>query len=130
MTLEERAKKGAQLKAMGQCNCARSVLAAFEDKIDIAPEQADMLTAGFAAGMGNMEGTCGAVVGAVMVAGFLTEGKQTVRVSRGIMENFKEMSGSTICKELKGVTTGKMLTSCPDCVENAILALGNVLELE
>ena len=31
--------------------------------------------AGYAAGMGCMESTCGAVIGAVMVAGFLTEGK-------------------------------------------------------
>ena len=32
------------------------------------------VAAGFCAGMGNLEATCGALIGAVMVAGLKTEG--------------------------------------------------------
>ena len=90
MTIEERAKKGADSKARGVCNCTRAVLAAFEDVLKIDPDELTRLTAGFAAGMGNLEGTCGALVGAVMVAGILTDGKGTPRYSREIMEKFKD----------------------------------------
>ena len=40
---------------------------------------------------------------------------------------FKEKSGATICGELKGVGTGKVLCECDDCVRNAVLSLGEVL---
>lgn len=129
MTIEERAKKGYEYKATGRYNCTRSVLATFEDMIDIDPDKLTILSAGFAAGMGNMEGTCGALIGAVIVAGFLTDGKATPRYSKQIVEKFQELSGATICKDLKGITTGKMLCSCPDCVSNAILAVGRVFEI-
>ncbi len=129
MTIEERAKKGADSKARGVCNCTRAVLAAFEDVLKIDPDELTRLTAGFAAGMGNLEGTCGALVGAVMVAGILTDGKGTPRYSREIMEKFKEMSGSTICKDLKGMGDKPIRTECPICVANAILALGETVDV-
>ena len=46
--------------------------------------------AGFAAGMGCMEATCGALIGAVMVAGFLTGGKGTPVAAKKILSDFKE----------------------------------------
>jgi len=130
MTIAERAKRGAEYKAKGVCNCAQAVLAAFADVIKTDPEELSKLTAGFAAGMGNTEGTCGALIGAIMVAGVLTEGKGTPRYSRLIFGRFKELSKATVCRDLKGIGTGQMLTSCPDCVENAILALGYALGRE
>ena len=65
--------------------------------------------------------------GAVMTAGVLTEGKGTPRFSREILQKFSEKSGATICKELKGAGTGKVLCECPECVRNAVLALGETL---
>ena len=65
--------------------------------------------------------------GAVMTAGVLTEGKGTPRFSREILQKFSEKSGATICKELKGAETGKVLCECPECVRNAVLALGETL---
>ena len=40
---------------------------------------------------------------------------------------FQEKCGATICKDLKGVETGAPLCPCPECVRNAVLALGEVL---
>ena len=81
------------------------------------------LGAGYAAGMGCMESTCGALIGAVMVAGAATDGKGTPRISKELLQNFQEKCGATICKDLKGVETGAPLCPCPQCVRNAVLAL-------
>ena len=88
------------------------------------------LGAGYAAGMGCMESTCGALIGAVMAAGILTDGKGTPAVSRQLVAGFQEKCGATICKDLKGIETGRVLCSCSECVRNAVLTLGEVLKLE
>ncbi|SFT60747.1 C_GCAxxG_C_C family probable redox protein [Lachnospiraceae bacterium XBD2001] len=127
MTMEDRAEFAAHLKASGQCNCTQSVLMAFEDKMEMSQEELSKLSAGFAAGMGCMESTCGALIGAVMVAGNITDGQGTPRFSRELVNNFREKCGATICKDLKGVATGVELCPCPQCVKNAVLAVGEVL---
>ena len=109
MTIEERAAQAAQYKATGACNCTQAVIKVFEDKISTDEKELMELTAGFAAGMGSLESTCGALIGAVMTAGVQTEGKGTPRFSREILQKFSEKSGATICKELKGAETGKVL---------------------
>lgn len=127
MTIQERADLAANLKATGQCNCTQSVLKAFEDKLNVSPEELSKLSAGFAAGMGCMESTCGALIGSVMVAGVLTDGMGTPRYSKELVNKFNEKCGATICKDLKGVGTGQVLCECPECVRNAVLALGECL---
>lgn len=128
MTDEERIENAANLKATGKSNCTQAVLKVFEDKIPIDDENLMKLASGFAAGMGGMESTCGALIGAVIVAGFLKDGKGTPKYAREIVNKFKEKSGATICKELKGVGAGKVLCECPDCVRNAIRSMLEVLE--
>lgn len=127
MNIKERAAQAAAWKAAGQCNCAQAVLKAFEDKLPVDADTLMKLGAGYAAGMGCMESTCGALIGAVMVAGAATDGKGTPRISKELLQNFQEKCGATICKDLKGVETGAPLCPCPECVRNAVLALGEVL---
>ena len=127
MTLTERAAAAAELKTTGQCNCTQSVVKVFEDKLPVEGDTLRMLAAGYAAGMGCMESTCGALIGAVMAAGSVTDGKGTPRTARSILTSFQEKSGATICKDLKGVETGKVLCPCAQCVRNAVLAAGEML---
>ena len=127
MNIEERAAAAAELKATGKCNCTQSVVKVFEDKLPISVETLMKLTAGYAVGMGCMESTCGALIGAVMVAGILTDGKGTPRISKELVQSFENRYGATICKDLKGIETGKALCPCPECVRNAVLSLGEVL---
>ncbi len=129
MTVEERKEYGSSLKASGVCNCTASVLKAFSDILDEDSEKLETISSGFVAGMGNTKGTCGALVGAIIAAGIITGGKGTVRYSRYISNRFEELSGATICRELKRVETGKAVCSCPDCVKNAITALSEALGL-
>lgn len=115
----DRIEKAVEYKHNG-CNCCQAVLMAFEDKLDLNSEQLKALGSGFGTGMGCMEATCGALVGANMVLGMNNRtGKPTVLQSRQLLNDFNTASGATICKELKGVETGKVLCECDDCVRNA-----------
>ena len=125
MTIEERAARAVELKA--SCNCAQAVVLSYADKLPLEEETLKKLAAGYGGGMGCMEGTCGALVGAVMVAGMLTDGQGTGRYAREILLGFCERCGATICKDLKGVETGKVLCPCTECVRNAVLAAGAAL---
>lgn len=83
----------------------------------------------FAAGMGNMEGTCGALVGAGVVLGLATKDKaKSVKAMRQIMTQFQQRNGATQCKLLKGVGTGKVLRECPLCVADAAELLEEQLD--
>lgn len=117
MTIEERAAQAAQYKETGACNCTQAVIKVFEDKISTDEKELMELTAGFVAGMGSLESTCGALIGAVMTAGVLTEGKGTPRFSREILQKFSEKSGATICKELKVLEPEKSSASARNVCE-------------
>ena len=102
-SIEERAAAAYELKATGKCNCSQSVVKVFQDKLPVGEDTLMKLTAGYAAGMGCMESTCGALVGAVMVAGILTDGIATPRISKELLQKFEAKCGATICKDLKGI---------------------------
>jgi hypothetical protein len=38
-----------------------------------------------------------------------------------MLQEFKAAAGATICRELKGVDTGKVLCACDDCVRIAAM---------
>ena len=80
--------------------------------------------ASFGVGMGCMEATCGALIGAQMVLGMKKyEGKPILRDAATLAKDFAETCGATICKDLKGVETGVVKCECDDCVRNAVEVL-------
>ena len=125
MTLEERMEYAAKRKK--EMNCCQAVLVAFADRLGKGEDDLLRLGSGFGSGMATMEGTCGALVGAVMVSSLLSPEGEARNSSRAIMSRFKELcGGATICRDLKGIDTGKVLCSCEDCVRNAVRAAGEV----
>lgn len=121
----------AEKKRKGICNCAQAVICTYCDKAGIEEETALNMGNAFAAGMGNMEGTCGALVGAGMVLGLSGKSKaEIIQGMRRIMNNFQERNGATQCKLLKGIESGKVLRECPDCVADACEFLEEVLDAE
>lgn len=56
--------------------------------------------------------------------GIATDGRGTPRVSKELVQAVKEKRGATICKDLKGIKADTVLCPCPECVRNAVLALG------
>ena len=127
MTINERAEKAAELKLTGACNCCQAVTKVFADTVNVDEATLQKMSAGFAAGMGCMEATCGALVGANMILGLRTNGEGTVRQSRELLANFREKCGAVTCKDLKGIGSGKVLCECDNCVRNAVKALGEIL---
>ena len=106
-----------------EMNCCQAVLVAFADKLGKKEDDLLRLGSGFGSGMATMEGTCGALVGAIMVSSLLSAEGEARNNSRAIMTRFKELcGGATICRDLKGIETGKVLCSCEDCVRNAVQA--------
>ena len=127
MTLDERMDYAARRKK--EMNCCQAVLVAFADKLGKSEDDLLRLGSGFGSGMATMEGTCGALVGAIMVSSLLSAEGEARNNSRAIMSRFKELcGGATICRDLKGIETGKVLCSCEDCVRNAVLAAGEALK--
>lgn len=120
-------------------NCAQAVACTYADLVGLDEETLFKLTEALGAGMGNMEGTCGAVSGACVLAGLknstgnleLPNSKgQTYKLSRAILDKFKSENGSVICKELKGAETGKVLRPCAECIKDAAKIAENLLFTE
>ena len=51
--------------------------------------------------------------------GMPTKGSTYKQVKEQV-QKFKEKNGSYLCRELKGVETGKVLCSCPQCIMDAV----------
>ncbi|WP_029319011.1 C-GCAxxG-C-C family protein [Butyrivibrio sp. AE3004] len=130
MTLSERAEKAVELKNSGMYNCAQAVTAALSDQTKLTEEQLKQVSAGFCAGMGNLEATCGALIGAGMIAGLNTEGKGTLGVTKRIQEEFGKRCGALKCKDLKAITDGKPLCRCEECVRNAVVIYGEIMNIK
>ena len=109
-------------------NCCQAVACAFAGEVGVSEEVLFKAGEGFGLGMGGMEGTCGALSGAIMLAGMKnSDGNieipatkaSTYQLSKELLNQFREKTGSTVCKELKGVETGCPLRSCDGCIEDA-----------
>ena len=79
--------------------------------------------------MGNMQGTCGALVGAGMVLGLHHQNPaRAMQAMRHVISRFQERNGATQCRMLKGIDTGQVLRECPLCVADATEFLEETLE--
>lgn len=117
-------------------NCAQAVACTYCDLVGIDEETMFRMTEGLGLGMGGMQGTCGAVTGACILAGVKNSTgnlekpdskASTYKLSREIVHQFEEKNKSSICKELKGVETGVMLRSCQDCIKDAAELVEEIL---
>lgn len=106
------------------CNCCQAVLLSYAEELGMDEKLLMNLGAGFGSGMGCMEGTCGALVGAVMVDN-LTAKRSNAAAARQLLAGFRASCGAVRCADLKGIGTGKVLCSCDDCVANAVRLLEN-----
>ncbi len=117
-------------------NCAQAVACTYCDLVGADEGEVFKITEALGLGMGGMECTCGAVSGACVVAGLKNSTcnlekpnskGSSYKLSRQIVEQFLKKNGTVVCKELKGVDTGKVVRSCPDCIRDAAEILEKVL---
>jgi len=118
-------------------NCAQAVACAFCDIAEVDEKTLFKMTEGMGLGMGCMEGTCGAVNGAVTILGAKNSTANltapdskadTYKLSKELIQAFLNKNKSIVCKELKGIETKKVLRSCQGCIEDAAALLEGVLE--
>ena len=118
--METRKNIAVEKKECGSHNCAQAILHTYADVAGIDEDTAMNMASAFGAGMGNMEGTCGALVGAGLVLGLVNKDKaKSMKQMRQVMNKFQTRNGATQCKLLKGVGTKVVLRECSDCVADA-----------
>lgn len=117
-------------------NCAQSVCLAFSDKVDIDDETLFRVSEGLGLGMGGMEGVCGAISSASILAGLKCSTGNldapnskaiSYKASKACLAAFKEQNKTLICRELKGVDTKTPLRSCPDCIRDSVHIIETLL---
>ena len=133
--METRVDKVAEKHKNGY-NCAQAVACAYCDLVGIDEETMFRMTEGLGLGMGGMEGTCGAITGAVAVIGAIkscgdiekpVSKAATYKLTGELVKRFQEKNQATKCKDLKGIETGKVLRSCAGCIEDATAILEEIL---
>ena len=126
--VSERIKIADELHRKGY-SCSQAVAVACADMVDVPKEFLFRATEGFGAGMGTMDGVCGALTGGLLIAGLKNSSGNldnpkskgsTMKISKAMLTSFRDKSGAIICRELKGVDTGKMLCSCPNCIKHGV----------
>lgn len=132
--MTERAERAQQLHNQGY-NCAQAVVCAYCDQFGLDEETAYRMAEGFGLGMGLME-VCGALSAAFMLTGVqgskgtaypgATKG-QTYKTTKALAAAFKEKNGTYLCRELKGVTDGKVRRPCSGCIEDACNLIEEIL---
>lgn len=127
--MESRAEKAAALKKSGACNCAQAIACTYCDLAGADEETLRHAAQAFGFGMGTLDATCGALIGAGLVLGMANKDRaKTVRQMREIINAFKAKNGTVTCCELKGVGTGVVLRECVDCVRDAAELLESKLD--
>ena len=120
-------------------NCCQAVACAYCDLVGMDEATVFRAAEAFGAGMGGMQTTCGAVSGAVLLAGLKNSGGDlenprtkggSYRLSKQIVEEFQKKNSSVVCKDLKGVETKQVLRSCDGCIEDAAALVEQILFAE
>lgn len=132
--MEKRQERAIELHDQGY-NCAQAVVCAYCDLFGLDEATAYKMAEGFGLGMGLME-VCGALTGGFMLAGVkcsagtaapgTTKGK-TYQLTRAMGQSFARQNGTMLCRELKGVETGQVLRSCPDCIRDGCALVEEML---
>ena len=90
-------------------SCSQAVFGAFAPELGIEHEQAMKLASSFGGGLGGARELCGAVSGMLMVAGlkwgYGQAGDLAVKTkhyqrTRELLDGFKAVHGTTVCREL------------------------------
>lgn len=111
INVEERVERAQQYFKAGY-NCAQAVVMAFDDVMQMSPEELARLVAPFGGGMGRMREVCGTVSGMAFLAGAikpsadpsnLEERKNNYALVQTFAQTFREENGDIVCRRLLGL---------------------------
>src|SRR5574344_135160 len=130
-------------------NCAEAVLSTFSDDYSCPKEVALKIAGAFGSGMGQLDETCGAVTGALMVIGLKygkykigdTESKdRTYAYVKQFSDNFKCKFGSIKCSDLikynlsnpeellEARKAGVFQSICPELIQGSVEILESLIK--
>lgn len=131
-------------------NCAQAVAMAFADEVKMDEKTLAKLASSFGGGMGRLREVCGAVSGMFLIYGIIQgyddpndrEGKtQQYRIVQEMAEEFKNIHGSIVCREILKKPEGPdpfipdertesyyAARPCENCVADATEILENFLK--
>ena len=118
-------------------NCAQSVVLPFAEELGLDPVTLSKCMEGFGGGMGGYKLVCGALSGAVYLAGIInadgnTENpeskRKTYAVCEKLGEDFKAECGSVFCPEIKGLSGAPALKNCNDCILFGVKLVENMIK--
>ena len=93
-------------------NCAQAVVMAFDDVMQMTPDELARLAAPFGGGMGRMREVCGTVSGMAFLAGAikpsadpsnLEERKENYALVQKFADGFRQENGDIVCRRLLGL---------------------------
>ena len=111
INVEERVER-AQAYFKAGYNCAQAVVMAFDDVMQMSPDELARLAAPFGGGMGRMREVCGTVSGMTFLAGAikpstnpsnLEERKENYALVQLFADKFREENGDIVCRRLLGL---------------------------
>jgi C_GCAxxG_C_C family probable redox protein len=117
-------------------NCSQAVACAYAEAAGIDETMMFKVMEGYGFGMGDSNGTCGAVSGAIALIGFCNSDgnidapstkKATYKLACKFTGEFVAKNRSMKCRDLKGTDTKKVLRSCDGCIADASEIVGKVL---
>ena len=116
-------------------NCAQAVAMPFCEEMGLDAALVKKATEGFGAGMGGRTQTCGALSGAVFVAGMLNADAtnpaskmDTYKVCAKMSEDFVTHCGSGVCEVIKGLKSGPLLCSCNECIAYGVKLVEEMIQ--
>ena len=113
-------------------NCSQAVAVTYADLLGLDPMTCFKGMEAFGGGMGARICTCGAISGAIYLAGFVTSTgnmdddktnkskKASYELAGRITKEFKEMNGTVTCCDLKD-SKGEYFRSCLDCIADVAI---------
>lgn len=113
-------------------NCCQAVVCTYCDMLGIKEEDAFRMTEAMGLGMSGLMQTCGAVSGAMMLAGLKNSDanmerpstkRDTYALAKRLADVFCQKNGSVLCAELKG----NRLRSCDGCIVDGARIVEEVL---
>ncbi len=111
VNVDERVER-AQAYFKAGYNCAQAVVMAFDDVMQMSPDELARLAAPFGGGMGRMREVCGTVSGMAFLAGAikpsadpsnLEERKENYALVQLFADKFREENGDIVCRRLLGL---------------------------
>lgn len=111
VNVDERVER-AQAYFKAGYNCAQAVVMAFDDVMQMSPDELARLAAPFGGGMGRMREVCGTVSGMTFLAGAikpstnpsnLEERKDNYALVQLFADKFREENGDIVCRRLLGL---------------------------